>query len=138
VIQELSKNKKSQDAHHEELVSGLAEQMKQILESSEQSMYLYLDDTHKMCNNKFAKLLGYESPKEWADVHGALEPFVEKKSQETTASAYWKAMEKYAASSIKVTWKKKSGGNVETNVILVPMAYSGHLFAVHFIETITK
>jgi hypothetical protein len=130
--------KKTQTTHHEELVSGLAEQMKPIFDSSEQAMYIYLDDTHKTCNSKFAKLLGYDSPKEWADVQGALEPFVEKKSQETLASAYWKAMEKFAASSIDVTWKKKHGGLVKTNVILVPMAYSNHILAVHFIETATK
>ncbi len=130
----MSKDKNSQDAHHEELVSGLAQQMKQILGSSEQAIYIYLDDNHKICNKKFATLLDYESPKEWADVQGALEPFVEEKSQQTLASAYWKAIEKGAASSIKVTWKKKTKGTVETNVILVPMAYSEHLLAVHFIE----
>ena len=130
----MSKAEKSQDAHHEELIDGIAEQMKQVLEKSEQAIYIYLDDNHKICNNKFAKLLGYESPNEWVAVQGALDPFVEKKSQETLASAYWRAIEKYAASSIKVTWKKKLGGIVESNVILVPMAYRGHLLAVHFVE----
>jgi hypothetical protein len=134
----MSKVKKPQDAHHEELVSGLADQMKQILESSEQAMYIYLDDTHKMCNSNFAKLLGYESPKEWADIQGSLEPFVEKKSHEVIASAYWKAVEKFVASSVKVTWKKKHGGCVDTNVILVPMAYKKHILAVHFVEMISE
>lgn len=53
----MSKNRISQAKHHEELVSGLADQMKQILDSSEQSMYIYLDDVYKMCNSKFAELL---------------------------------------------------------------------------------
>jgi carbohydrate-binding DOMON domain-containing protein len=130
----LSKNKQSQDKHHEELVNGLYEQMKKIFESSEQAMYLYLDDTHKACNSKFAALLGYKSPKEWAEVKGALEPFVAEKSQETLSSTYWNAMNKMIASKIPVTWKKKNGGTVDTNVILVPMAYAGHLFAVHFVS----
>ena len=97
-------------------------------------MYLYLDDTHKACNSKFAALLGYKSPKEWAEVKGALEPFVAEKSQETLSSTYWNAMNKMIASKIPVTWKKKNGGTVDTNVILVPMAYAGHLFAVHFVS----
>jgi len=130
----LSKNKQSQDKHHEELVNGLYEQMKKIFESSEQAMYLYLDDNHKACNSKFAALLGYKSPKEWAEVKGALEPFVAEKSQETLSSTYWNAMNKMIASKIPVTWKKKNGGTVDTNVILVPMAYAGHLFAVHFVS----
>jgi carbohydrate-binding DOMON domain-containing protein len=130
----LSKNKQPQDKHHEEIVNGLYEQMKKIFESSEQAMYLYLDDTHKACNSKFAALLGYKSPKEWAEVKGALEPFVAEKSQETLSSTYWNAMNKMIASKIPVTWKKKNGGTVDTNVILVPMAYAGHLFAVHFVS----
>jgi len=130
----LSKNKQSQDKHHEELVNGLYEQMKKIFESSEQAMYLYLDDNHKACNSKFAALLGYKSPKEWAEVKGALEPFVAEKSQENLSSTYWNAMNKMIASKIPVTWKKKNGGTVDTNVILVPMAYAGHLFAVHFVS----
>jgi hypothetical protein len=130
----LSKSKQSQDKHHEELVKGLYEQMKKIFESSEQAMYLYLDDKHKACNSKFAALLGYRSPKEWAETEGALEPFVAEKSQETLSSAYWKAMNQMVASAIPVTWKKKNGGTVNTTVILVPMAYAGHLFAVHFVS----
>ena len=129
----MSKNKQSQDKH-EEIVNGLYEQMKKIFESSEQAMYLYLDDTHKACNSKFAALLGYKSPKEWAEVKGALEPFVAEKSQEPLSSTYWNAMNKMIASKISVTWKKKNGGTVDTNVILVPMAYAGHLFAVHFVS----
>ena len=45
--------------HHEQLVKGIAEQMKPVLEKSEQAIYLYLDDNHKVCNKKFADLLGY-------------------------------------------------------------------------------
>lgn len=134
----MSKNRNSQAKHHEELVKGLADQMAQILESSDQAMYIYLDDVHKMCNTKFAELLGYRSPKEWANIQGSLEPFVEKDSHETIASAYWKAVEKFAASSVRVNWKKKQGGIIETNVILVPMAYSKHILAVHFIEPIQR
>jgi hypothetical protein len=63
---------------------------------------------------------------------------VKKESQKTLATAYWKAMEKFAASSIKVTWKKKKQETVETKVILVPIAYLGHLFAVHFVEPSSK
>ena len=52
-------------SHHEELVRGLYNQMKTVFESSEQPMYLYLDDAHKTCNQKLASLLGYKTPEEW-------------------------------------------------------------------------
>ena len=120
---------------HEELIRGISEQMKSILESSEQGVYLYLDDIHKVCNKKLASLLGYRSPDEWARVEDSFpEVLVDERSRETLVNAYRKAMEKMVASTIELTWKKKSGGTVDTTVVLVPIAYSGHLFALHFVS----
>ena len=62
----------NEQRHHEELVKGITEQMKPVLEKSEQAIYIYLDDNHKVCNKKFADLLGYKSPKEWADADAPL------------------------------------------------------------------
>jgi carbohydrate-binding DOMON domain-containing protein len=121
--------------HHEELIRGISKQMKPILESSEQAIYIYLDDVHKVCNKKFASLLGYGSPDEWARVEEPmLEVSVDKRSQETLVETYNRAMEKMTGSTISVTWKKKSGGTVDTTVILVPIAYVGTLFALHFVS----
>jgi hypothetical protein len=89
-------------------------------------------DVHKVCNKKFASLLGYVSLAEWAGIKDPFEEFVSKKSQEAVVSAYHYATEKMAASSRDVTWKKKEGGTVETSVTFVPMSYHGHLFALHF------
>ena len=38
------------EQHHEELIAGISKQMRSILDSSEQAIYIYLDDIHKVCN----------------------------------------------------------------------------------------
>jgi carbohydrate-binding DOMON domain-containing protein len=119
---------------HEELIEGISKQMKGILDFSEQAVYIYLDDIHKVCNGKFASLLGYGLPEDWANVEDSFEAFVDRSSQEILASAYHQAMEKLIPANISVTWKKKSGGTVATSVVLVPIAYNGHYFALHFIS----
>ena len=134
----MSKKPKTTEAHHEELVKGLYDQMKIIFEKSEQPMYLYLDDNHKACNGKFATFLGYKSPQEWADVKESLDPFVADKSKEIVSSAYWDAINKMIGSTVKVTWKKKDGGSINSTVILVPMVYNGHLFAIHFVTSASQ
>jgi hypothetical protein len=58
---------------------------------------------------------------------------VDAKSQQTLVSAYQKAMNQMTGSDIDVTWKRKSGGHVDTKVMLVPVGYQGHLLALHFI-----
>ena len=69
---------KHEEQHHEELIQGISRQMKSILEDSQQAIYIYLDDIHKVCNEKFASLMGYGSPEEWAKVKESFEAFVER------------------------------------------------------------
>ncbi|MDP2931502.1 MAG: hypothetical protein Q8O05_03255 [Chloroflexota bacterium] len=122
--------------HHEELVKGITEQMKPVLEKSPQAIYVYLDDNHKVCNKKLTDLLGYESPKEWAETDAPLADVIEE-DQPAVIKAYENATEKMLASSIEVRVKNiKTGKVVKTKMILVPIAYSGHLFAMHFLSKI--
>lgn len=123
------------DVHHKDLMKEIAEEYSQIFENSKQDMYIYLDDDHKVCNAKFAECLGYASPEEWAGVTGSFPMvFVAEESQEALVDAYQKAMEESAGSQVKVTWKKKNGETMPSTVIIVPISYNGHLFALHFIS----
>ena len=42
----------NEQLNHEELIAGISKQMKSILDSSQQAIYIYLDDIHKVCNEK--------------------------------------------------------------------------------------
>jgi hemolysin-activating ACP:hemolysin acyltransferase len=122
--------------HHEELVKGITEQMKPVLEKSEQAIYIYLDDNHKVCNKKFADLLGYKSPKEWADAEAPLSDIVEE-DQQSVINAYMNASEKMVASAIEVRVKNiKTGKIVKTRMIIAPVGHAGHVFTVHFFSKI--
>ena len=126
----------NENQHHEDLITGIAQQLKPILDKSEQAVYIYLDDTHKVCNKKFADLLGYKTAKEWASTDAPLADIVEE-DQGSVITAYENAMEKMVASDTEVRVKNiKTGKLVKTRIILVPIAYSGHLFALHFVSKI--
>jgi len=121
--------------HHNELMQSIAKEYQDILANSEQGIYLYLDDTSKVCNKKFATLLGYESEDEWAKIQKSFpDAFVANESQETLISAFQDAMEKNIGSTNTIVWKKKDGSTVEATVMLVPISYEGHVFALHFVS----
>jgi len=127
----------SQHKHHEELIANITKAYETILKESEQAIYIYLDDTHKVCNKKFATLLGYSSTEEWVKIDTSFpETFVDKKSQETLVNAYQNAMEKKIGSLNTIIWKKKDGSPIKTQVILVPISSDNHIFALHFIWVI--
>ena len=124
----------SEQTHHEELVNGFYNQLKQIFDESPQAIYLYLDDNHKVCNEKFASLLGYNSPEEWAKIKNPLEENVDKRSQDTVVSNYFNATEKMTASQMDVKLKTTSGSVFEASAIVVPVVYQHHMFALYFIS----
>jgi len=122
---------------HEAVIEEARKQFGDILQESKQAIYLYLDDTHKTCNEKFASMLGYKSAEEWAAVMKPFtEAFVEQQSQHRLVSAYQDAMESKSGSHVDVTWMRKTGGYVNTKVILVPISVRGELLALHFIAEV--
>jgi hypothetical protein len=124
-----------QEHHHEELIKGMVAQLKPVLDKSEQAIYIYLDDTHKACNKKFADLLGYKSAREWAATEAPLSDVIEE-DQPAVISAYEDATEKMVAGCLDVRFKNiKTGKTIKTRMIIVPITYTGtHLFAVHFLS----
>ena len=126
----------TQEQHHEALVKGISEQLKPILDKSAQAIFVYLDDTHKACNKKYADLLGYKSAREWQATEAPLADVIEK-DQQKVISAYEKATETMAASSLNVTCQHtKTGELIKTRLIMVPMAYDGHMFSLNFFDKI--
>ena len=86
--------KESKEHPHAELIQGVYGQFKEIFEESKQAIYLYYDDNHKICNQRFAALLGYKSIEELLGVNGPfIEAFVKEESQEILVSTYRNAME---------------------------------------------
>jgi PAS domain-containing protein len=127
--EEIMKNNKQ-----EEVLEDARKQLKDILDGSTQAIYVYLDDTHTICNQRFASLLGYGTAQEWEHVDMPFaETFVADQSQEALVFAYRNAVHQKIGATLDVTWKKKSGGQVITRVILVPISYENALLALHFI-----
>jgi Mn-dependent DtxR family transcriptional regulator len=126
----------AEQERHAELIKGIAEQMKILLKESERAIYIYLDDTHKVCNKKFADLLGYKSPRAWADAEAPLSDVLEE-DQQKVIDAYMNASEKGVAGSIDVKMQNiKTEEILKVNMIVAPTIYEGHIFTVHFVSTI--
>jgi PAS domain-containing protein len=124
------------ESHHADLVKGIAEQMKTVLDKSPQAIYLYLDDNHKICNKKFADLVGYKSVKAWADVEAPLADVVEE-DQQSVIDAYMKASEEMSASVVDVRVENiKTAEIVKTRMIIAPIGFAGHIFTAHYFTKI--
>ncbi len=119
--------------HHEHLVQELADMLGPVLEHSSQAIYLYLDDTHKICNQKFADLLGYDSIQEWVDNQTPVSDVLEG-DQSKIIEAYGEASRNFNASQVSVNLVAKDGTKKKVNVIMVPVSYHEEVFVLHFIS----
>lgn len=121
------------DIHHEHLIAELAEELGPVFSDSPQSIYLYLDDTHKTCNQKFADMLGYSSIQEWVDNENAVGDIAEE-DRDKVIDAYMQASQKFMATTLPATWIKKDGKKIKTSVTMAPITYKGETFVLHFIS----
>lgn len=118
--------------HHEDLIAGIAKQFKPVLDGSPQGIYIYLDDEHKMCNQKFAVMLGYASAKEWNAIDAPLADVLEE-DQAGVVKAYMDASERLIASQTEVRFKNvKTGKVAKARMTMVPVAFKDHTFVVHY------
>ena len=84
---------KTEDQHHQQLIKGIALEYEEILNSSHQAIYIWLDEERMVCNSKFSTLLGYNSPEELSSQKGSfLDLFVAESDQQILANAYQNAM----------------------------------------------
>lgn len=118
------------------LLGNVTRQYQDLLSTSAQAMYIYLDDHNKVCNERFAKLLGYPNATAWAGVQGGFtQAFVDPASQATLVHAFQNAVQDGVGAKIPVTWRRKDGGKAPTQVVLVPADVDGTRVAVHYIDT---
>jgi PAS domain-containing protein len=116
------------------VLSDLYKQLRKVLDSAEQPTLIYLDDKHKVCNQKFAEMLGYDSPHGCSDTPNFLELLVDDEaSRNAFMEAYWLAINNMNAVGLEVTWRKKDNSKLKTSVVMVPMEYEGHILLVQFV-----
>lgn len=121
--------------HHVHLIKEIADQFGPVLKNSPQAVYIYLDDEHKICNQKFADLVGYKSVQEWVE---NLYPVsdIEESGQKKVIAAYMDASRKLKAAKIEATVVRKDGKKFKTEIIMAPISYKDEVFVIHFITVV--
>lgn len=122
------------DHSHDDLFDDVMDRLHDLFEDSEQGMYVFLDDELKACNARFAKMLGYSDPDEWAALGDVPRSFVADDSIETVIRTFQATLEKGMATEVAVTWRSKAGKPVKTRTIFVPFDHDGHRAALHFVR----
>jgi hypothetical protein len=120
------------EEHHEHLIKEVSNLFDPILTNSTQAIYIYLDDAHKICNQKFADLMGYESIEDWIANETPIDDIIAR-DQNEVIEAFVAATQNYESSALSVTLNTKDQGEVDVDLIMVPFSYQGEIFVIHYI-----
>jgi len=127
---------KQQEAEHEQILREMQEQFGPVFEQSPDGVYLYLDDRHKICNDKLAQMFGL-TKQEWSAAPNFLADFVVEQDQEKVATNYQRhvaMLTRPVAFRFRALRKDGSAFNAETEMI--PIAWRGNPVAYHFVREV--
>ena len=124
--------------NHDQTLKELEEQFRPILDNSPDGMYLWLDETHSICNERMAKMFGY-TVREWRNKPPLMHQFVVPENQEMFAQHYQVSVGHLA---YPVTFRfrgvRKDGTTFAAETDMVPITIHGHAVAYHFVRQIAE
>ena len=122
---------------HEAATKELAEHLRPIFESSPDGVYVWLDEEHWICNQRFAELLGYGSPDELNDTPYLLQRWVHEDDQQLVSWSYWNRVQTRSfPTTLRFRGLRKDGTEVLVETEMIPLSYGGHTFAYHFVRNV--
>lgn len=120
----------------EDIIRELAEQFRPVMEQSPDGVYLWLDETHKVCNERLAKLFGF-TVEQWSATQPFLDNFV---AEEDRRMFSWNYHNRVAALAFPVTFRfqgmRKDGSTFPAETDMIPISYGGEAVAYHFVRQV--
>ena len=124
-------------ADHATIIDELRDQFAPVLDSSPDGVYLWLDETHKTCNDRLASMFGYDDAAEWCAQAPFLESFIAPEDRATYGRNYQRVV---GGIERPVTFRfqalRKDGSTFAAETDMIPIAHDGHVVAYHFVREV--
>jgi PAS domain S-box-containing protein len=121
---------------HEEAIPRLAEHLQPVFEASPDGVYVWLDETHWTCNERFAELFGFTIA-ELENTPNFLQLRVHEDDQERFSSNYWNRVQELASPvTFRFRGVRKDGSTFPAETDMIPLTFGGHTIAYHFVRTV--
>ena len=122
---------------HEVATKELAGHLRPLFDASPDGVYVWLDEEHWVCNQRFAELLGYDSPDELNDTPAFLQRMVHEDDQQHFSWNYWNRVQALAfPTTFRFRGTRKDGSAFLAETDMIPFTYGGHTFAYHFVRNV--
>jgi PAS domain S-box-containing protein len=125
-----------ESGEYEAVIRELYEEFRPVMERSPDGVYLWLNEAHKVCNERLADLFGF-TVEEWNTTQPFLDNFV---AEEDRTLYSWNYHNRVAALAFPVTFRfrglRKDGSTFSAETDMIPISYRGHAVAYHFVRQV--
>ena len=121
---------------HVKILRELSEQFQPMFKNSSDGIYLYLDEVHKVCNERLAAMFGL-TVAEWE----AMEGFVNKHAAERDQAMIVDNFQRHIHESLtpaRFRFKaiRKDGSTFTAETDMIPLPWRGEMVAFHFVREV--
>ena len=121
---------------HVQILKELSEQFQPLFQKSPDGIYIYIDEVHKICSERFAKLFGL-TVAEWEAMEGFVNKHAAPEDQELVASSYKEHIhQKLTPIRFRIRALRKDGSSFPAEIDMIPFPWRGEMLALHFVRQV--
>jgi len=126
----------AQEHEHVTILMELSKQFQPLFQNSPEGIYLYIDEVHKICNERFAKMLGL-TVKEWEEMEGFVNKHAAEEDVELIVNNYHTHIhQKLTPARFRFTAIRKDGSKFKAEMDMIPFPWGGEMLALHFVREV--
>ncbi len=121
---------------HVKILRELSEQFKPLFEKCPEGVYLYIDERHKICNERFAKMLGL-TVAEWEKMEGFVNKHTAEKDVDLIVNNYNEHI-RQTLTPVRFRFNaiRKDGSSFNAETDMIPFPWRGEMLAFHFVREV--
>ena len=126
----------AEEHEHVKILKEISEQFKPLFDQSPDGIYIYIDEVHKICSERFARMFGLSVP-EWEAMEGFVNKHAAKEDQDMIVNTYMRHIhETLTPASFRMKALRKDGSSFKAEVDMIPFPWRGEMLALHFVREV--
>jgi len=126
----------AEEHEHVKILKELGEQFRPMFEKSPEGIYLYIDEVHKICSERFAKMFGL-TVTEWEEMEGFVNKHVAEEDVEMVVQTYHEHIhQSLTPARFRGDCIRKNGSRFKVEVDMIPFPWRGEMVALHFFREV--
>ena len=126
----------AEEHEHVKILRELSEQFQPLFQKCPEGVYLYIDEVHKICSERLAKMFGL-TVSEWEAMEGFVNKHAAEGDVEKIVTNYNEHIhQKLTPSRFRFKGVRKDGSTFQAETDMIPFPWRGEMLAFQFMREV--